>query len=230
MPRSTGSCVVTVNDVLDGHTVLDLACLDRLYLSGFVQKLQTPGGVVYFLHEHRGLPIASPAVFEQISARFREGMRRFAQDNHIPVVRFRREDRKVKVMQPYLHRAAKSGRSQVAAIGVAQEFQVVWTARRRDSDPTKAPQFSFTKEQRRVTVFYVYVWDEDFGPAFIKVCLLTELWAELLHVMGQITGRVATVPARDRIRRAVTGSQCVGGASARSAAGEWGSVRALSAA
>ena len=47
---------------------------------------------------------------------------------------------------------------------------MVWTARQRDTDPDKAPQFSFTKEQRRVTVFYVYVWDEDFGPAFIKIC------------------------------------------------------------
>ena len=27
----------------------------------FVAKLQTPGGVVYFLHDHRGKPIASPA-------------------------------------------------------------------------------------------------------------------------------------------------------------------------
>ena len=53
-------------------------------------------------------------------------------------------------MRPHLDRTARSGRSQVAAIGVAQEFRVVWTARRRDTDPTKAPQFSFTKEQRRV--------------------------------------------------------------------------------
>lgn len=165
-----GERVVTVNDVLDGHTVLDLSCLDRLYLSGFVQKLQTPGGVVYFLHEHRGMPIPSPAVFDQIGSRFRDGMRRFAETNHIPVVRFRRDDRKVDVMRPYLDRAARTGRSQVAAIGVAQEFQVVWTARKRDTDPAKPPQFSFTKQQRRVTVFYVYVWDDDFGPAFIKIC------------------------------------------------------------
>ena len=170
MPRSVSSGVVTVNDVLDGHTVLDLSCLDRLYLSGFVQKLQTPGGVVYFLHEHRGMPIASPAIFEQIGARFRDGMRQFAQANHIPVVRFRRGERKVEVMRPHLDRAAESGRSQVAAIGVAQEFQVVWTARKRDTDPAKAPQFSFTKEQRRVTVFYVYLWDDEFGPAFVKIC------------------------------------------------------------
>jgi hypothetical protein len=135
--------VVTVNDVLDGHTVLDLSCLDRLYLSGFVQRLQTSGGVVYFLHEHRGMPIASPAVFEQIGARFREGMRGFAEANHIPVVRFRRGERKVEVMQPHLDRVAESGRSQVAAIGVAQEFQVVWTARKRDTDPSKGPAVLF---------------------------------------------------------------------------------------
>jgi hypothetical protein len=170
VPRSTVSRVVTVNDVLDGHTVLDLSCLDRLYLSGFVQSLQTPGGVVYFLHEVRGMPIASPAVFEQIGARFRDGMWRFADANHIPVVRFRRDDRKINVMRPYLDRAARTGRSQVAVIGVAQEFQVVWTARKRDTDPAKPPQFSFTKQQRRVTVFYVYLWDDDFGPAFIKIC------------------------------------------------------------
>jgi hypothetical protein len=165
-----GERVVTINDVLDGHTVLDISCLDRLYLSGFVQKLQTPGGVVFFLHQHRGMPIASPAVFEQIGSRFRDGMRRFAEDNHIPVVRFGRDDRKIEVMRPHLDRAATMGRSQVAAIGVAQEFAPVWTARRRDTDPAKPPQFSFTKEQRRVTVFYVYVWDDDFGPAFIKIC------------------------------------------------------------
>ncbi len=116
------------------------------------------------------MPIASPAVFDQIGSRFRDGMRRFAETNHIPVVRFRRDDRKVEVMGPHLDRAARTGRSQVAAIGVAQEFASVWTARKRDTDPTKPPQFSFTKQQRRVTVFYVYLWDDDFGPAFIKLC------------------------------------------------------------
>jgi hypothetical protein len=46
------------------------------------------------------------------------------------------------VMGPHLDRAARTGRSQVAAIGVAQEFASVWTARKRDTDPTKPPQFS----------------------------------------------------------------------------------------
>src|SRR5258706_1309999 len=44
-----------------GHVVLDISCLDRLYLTGYVAKLQTPGRVVYFPHDHHGKPIASPA-------------------------------------------------------------------------------------------------------------------------------------------------------------------------
>ena len=40
---------VTVNDVLDGHVGLDVECLDRIYLNGYVPNLQVrrAGGVVY---------------------------------------------------------------------------------------------------------------------------------------------------------------------------------------
>jgi len=58
----------------------------------------------------------------------------------------------------------------VVAIGWAQEFQLVWDARKRDTDPSRPPQFSFAKAERRVTCYYFYVWDEFWGPAFIKVC------------------------------------------------------------
>ena len=46
----------------------------------------------------------------------------------------------------------------------------MFIARRRDTDPSKPPQFSFDKKDRRVTVYYFYLFDADFGPAFIKVC------------------------------------------------------------
>src|SRR3954453_17373245 len=32
------------------------------------------------------------------------------------------------------------------------------------------PWFAFTKADRRVTCYYFYLWDVDFGPAFIKIC------------------------------------------------------------
>ncbi len=121
-------------------------------------------------HDHRGKPIVSPALFEPIGAKFRADMKDWAQANGVPVIRFRAGERKADVMAPYLEAAAAAGRSRVVAIGCAQEFQLVWTARKRDTDPGRCPQFSFTKEQRRVSVFYVYIFDERMGPGFIKIC------------------------------------------------------------
>jgi hypothetical protein len=169
-PAAAGPAAVTAADVVAGHVTLDISCLDRVYLNGYVAKLQTPGGVVYFFHDHRGKPIVSPALFEPIGEKFRRDIKDWAQANGIPVIRFKAGERKADVMAPYLEAAAGSGRSQVAAIGCAQEFQLVWTARKRDTDPGRCPQFSFTKEQRRVSVFYVYIWDTAMGSGFIKIC------------------------------------------------------------
>ena len=153
------SHVVTVPELLDGHVVLDIECLDRVYLNGYVPSLQAGGQVVGFLHDHLGMKIASPAVFEQIGTRFRQAVARFAENNDIPVIKFKKGLRKATVMEPLLQRAAQAGRSGVVAIGWAQEFQLVWTARKRDTDPARAPQFSFAKAERRVTCYYFYIWD-----------------------------------------------------------------------
>jgi hypothetical protein len=162
--------VVTAAQMVAGHVRLDISCLDRLYLTGFVAKLQTPGGVIWFFREHLGKPIVSPALFEPIGDRFRRDMKSWAAASGVPVIRFRAGERKADVMAPYLDAAAAAGRSQVVAVGCAQEFQLVWTARKRDTDPGGCPQFSFTKEQRRVSVFYVYIWDNQMGSGFIKIC------------------------------------------------------------
>jgi hypothetical protein len=164
------AALVTAAEMVAGHVTLDISCLDRVYLNGYVPRLQTPGGVIYFFHDHRGKPIVSPALFEPIGEKFRKDMKDWARANGVPVVMFRAGERKADVMAPYLAAAAVSGRSRVAAIGCAQEFQLVWTARKRDTDPGKPPQFSFTKEQRRVSVFYIYIWDSAMGGGFIKIC------------------------------------------------------------
>ena len=169
-PAAADPAVVTAADMVAGHVTLDISCLDRVYLNGYVAKLQTPGGVVYFFHDHRGKPIVSPALFEPIGEKFRRDIKDWAQANGIPLIRFKAGERKADVMAPYLDAAAAAGRSQVAAIGCAQEFQLVWTARKRDTDPGMCPQFSFTKEKRRVSVFYVYIWDTTMGSGFIKIC------------------------------------------------------------
>ena len=161
--------IVTAGELLDGHSVLDIECLDRIYLNAYVPVLQSSGQVVAFMTQHLGKPIPSPALMEQIGTRFRKAVESYADANGIPWVKFGKDDRKIAVMQPHIEAQAATGRSGVAAVGVSQEFQRVWSAYQRDTQ-TAAPQYTFAKADRRVTCYYFYLWDEDFGPAFIKVC------------------------------------------------------------
>jgi hypothetical protein len=162
----------TVNDLLEGHVGLDLESMDRIYLNGYVPNLQVAGQVVSFMTAHLGYPIPSPAIMEKIGTAFRRSVREFADADHIPVVQFGKNDRKQDVMRRYLAAQAKTGRSGVAAIGVAQEYQNVFAASQRKDrgDTGRQVWFSFRKADRRATCFYFYLWDEDFGPGFIKVC------------------------------------------------------------
>jgi len=161
--------VVTVNDLLDGHVALDIECLDRVYLNAYIPTLQTSAQVVAFLSGHLGYPFPSPALFNQIGQRFRRAVASFADANDIPWIKFGKDDDKLAVMTPHLRRQAATGQSGVAAIGVAQEFQRVWTAAEGKTS-TGTPRWSFYKADRRVTVYYFYLWDADFGPAFVKLC------------------------------------------------------------
>ena len=113
--RFTRTNVVTVNDALAGHVALDLDCLDRLYLHGYLAQLQVGGQVIQFL-SHRGYPVPSPACLQQIGDAFRRRVASFAEANHIPVVPLKAADRNIEVMKPYLEQAAATGRSQVAAV------------------------------------------------------------------------------------------------------------------
>jgi len=163
------AATLTVNDLLDGHVGLDIECMDRVYLNGYLPNLQVGGQVVSFMTAHLGYPIPSPAIMDKIGTAFRRAVDRFAVDSEIPVVRFSKGDRKIDAMRPYLSAQARTGRSGVVAIGLAQEFQNVFASAKHLGN-NGVPWFSFYKADRRVTCFYFYVWDEDFGPAFIKIC------------------------------------------------------------
>ena len=180
---------------------LDLQCLDRLYLHGYLGQLQVGGQVIQFLN-HRGYPVPSPACLQQIGDAFRRKVASFAEANHIPVVPLKAADRNIEVMQPDLDAAASAGRSQVAAIGVAQEPQRVFIARKRDTDPGKCPQFSFDKKDRRVTVYYFYLRDAGFGPAFIKVCTYCP-WPLKIWVNGHEWAKQQCPQGRARLHRVV---------------------------
>lgn len=159
--------ICNVNELLEGHVALNIECLDRVYLNGYVPNLQVAGQVARFMRDHLGCPVPSPALFEQIGERFRAAVRKFAETNEIPLIHFKKGERHIDVMRPYLEKAKGPG---VVAIGVAQEFQWVFTAYKRATDTPGAVSYDFDKAERRVTCYYFYLVDARFGPGFLKIC------------------------------------------------------------
>ena len=133
--------LVRTADILDGHVGLDLECLDRIYLNGYVPNLQLGGQVVQFL-ALRGFPIPSPVVVGRIGDQFRRLVRSFADTNSIPVIKFARatEDRHDEAVSGP---SGAVGRSGVAAIGWAQEFQRVATCTTTEARGGGAPHFGW---------------------------------------------------------------------------------------
>jgi hypothetical protein len=150
------AATVTVNDVLDGHVVLDVECLDRIYLNGYVPSLQMGGQVVSFLTAQLGNPIPSPAILEKIGTAFRRAVASFAESNRVPSGALRQtrpQDRSDAVVSgsPGGDRAARGGRDWGGA-GVRTGIH------RHQEGARQGVWFSFAISQRRVTCYYFYVW------------------------------------------------------------------------
>jgi hypothetical protein len=158
---------LSVAEILDGHVTLDVECFDRIYCNAYVPTLQTPGGVVYFLTQHRGNPIPSPALFKPMGDTFRSAVAAFAAEGEIPWIRFDGHERKLDVVRPFLDAATSPG---IVAIGQAQEVQRVWIGFDARRNERGVPHYAFRKVDRRVTVFYFYALEDEFGPSFLKLC------------------------------------------------------------
>jgi hypothetical protein len=192
---------VTVNDVLDGHVVLDMECLDRIYLNGYVPNLQMGGQVVSFLTQHLGNPIPSPAILEKIGTAFRRAVASFVEDNRIPVVRFGKTDRKIDVMRPYLarqsrHRTRWCGRDRDGP-GVRAGIPAT-----KHTGQTSAVWFSYAVSQRRVSCYYFYLWDKRFRAGIYQGLRLLPVSDEDLGQRPQV-GQTTGAQGRHRVHRAI---------------------------
>ena len=106
---------VTLTGIFSRHVSLEIEGFDRFYFNGWVPALTMTGQAAGWLR-WRGFPIASPPVLGQDARAFWAAVRRCADGNQIPWMIFRKGDRKLEVMRPYLDAAERAGRSEVAAI------------------------------------------------------------------------------------------------------------------
>ena len=83
-----------VHELIRDHVTLSIRCLDRLYLHAYMPKLQTSGGLCYFLRDHLGHPIPSPALFAPMLERFVGAIKTYATAHNVPLITFERGQRK----------------------------------------------------------------------------------------------------------------------------------------
>lgn len=155
-----------VHELIRDHVTLSIRCLDRLYLHAYMPKLQTSGGLCYFLRDHLGHPIPSPALFAPMLDRFVGAIKAYATTHDVPLIAFERGQRKDDVVAT--HRAQRPLTDGVVVIGVAQEKMRAFKAQKR-CGPGKAVSFDFSRQSVAVNHYYFYVQDPDWGPAFLKL-------------------------------------------------------------
>jgi len=155
-----------IADIIRHHVSLEVRCIDRLYLHAYMPKLQTSGGLCYFLRDYLGNPIPSPALFKPMHDRFVTAVEQFVTRHAIPVVHF--EPGQDKDAIATAHRAHFTAREGVVMVGIAQEKMRAFKAHKQAGPGVKV-RFEFSRQWVAVNQYYFYVHDHDWGPAFVKI-------------------------------------------------------------
>jgi hypothetical protein len=166
----------SIPELLKDHVTLEVECLDRLYLNGYIGPLATSGGLVSFMRVQLGKPIPSPVVLGQVTERFRDAVKARAEQEQIPIYQFHHKERKDEVANKI--RQQRGIRDGIVFIGVAQEKAQAFQGKKIDG------QFQYTRDKTvYVNHYYFCIDDADFGPLFLKVCSYAP-WGTKLCVNG----------------------------------------------
>jgi hypothetical protein len=155
----------TVAQLLEDHVTLSIESVDRLYINGYVPKLQVPGQLVRYMTERLDKPIPSPAILGDVTTRLVGDIKDFVAREDIPLIHFERGQRKDDVAAE--QRSRYRARHGVVFVGVAQERAYAFKSSKR---PGKIVSFDFSRQSVFVNHYYFYVHDREWGPAFLKLC------------------------------------------------------------
>src|SRR5919201_1181545 len=149
------------------HVVMELECIDRMYLNAYVPKLTSEAGIAAFCRGYLGHRFASTKQAVAMTDTFIKSIRAFIEQEGLNLVHFKKGQRKDEVMQEHLRRFKKT--EGVLFVGVAQEkVRVPRTTRRALPGGGTIPWIMYSSAM--VNVYYFYCLDQDFGPFFLKFC------------------------------------------------------------
>jgi len=149
------------------HVVLELECIDRMYLNVYQPKLTSEAGIAAFCRGYLGHRFASTKQAVEMTRRFVKAIETFLRQEGLELVRFKKGQRKDDVLQQKLRHCKKP--EGVLFVGVAQEkVRVPRTTRKRTDSGGTIPWIYYTTAM--VNTYYFYCRDQDFGPFFLKFC------------------------------------------------------------
>jgi len=158
----------SVAEILQKHVTLELEGIDRMYLNVYVSKLQCESGTASFFRYHLGYPVVSSVLMASITKTFVEDIDQFVRKNHLPLVEFKKGERKDAIALAHLARfKSKEG---VVFVGKAQEKAKVFRTTQGHNPKTGRTFPQITRSTAMVNHFYFYCLDKDFGPFFLKFC------------------------------------------------------------
>lgn len=150
--------------LLRDHVTLKVRSIDRIFLQGYVPKLQSVGQVCTFLRWQRGFHIPSSAAFGRIGEQYVKDIQHFAEGHCVPLVHFEKGESKEERVRPLLQQAAKEGGDgRVVLIGVAQEKASAWRSwKAKGQEKAAHPHMEWGRQMTHVNHFY---WTTAFSPA-----------------------------------------------------------------
>jgi len=149
------------------HVVMELECIDRMYLNPYVPQLTSEGGIAAFCRGYLGHRFASTKQAVEMTRHFVQSIQAFIEREGLELVRFQKGQRKDQVLQQKLRQFKKE--EGVIFVGVAQEkVRLPRTTRKALPGGGTIPWIMYSTAM--VNVYYFYCRDKDFGPFFLKFC------------------------------------------------------------
>src|ERR1700730_17059241 len=84
----------SVADLPREHVVMELECIDRMYLNAYVPQLTSEAGVAGFVRGYLGHRFASTKQVAQMTEAFVESIMQFGLDHKIDLFRFKKGQRR----------------------------------------------------------------------------------------------------------------------------------------
>src|SRR3990172_10166577 len=94
----------TLAQLQSEHIVMELECIDRMYLNAYVPQLTSEGGIAAFCRGYLGYRFASTKQAVPMTKAFLKSIDAFLERERVELVRFKKRERKDNVMKQQLRR------------------------------------------------------------------------------------------------------------------------------